>query len=168
MAHITKSNYSVWHQRENIIENILSELECTETEHFRYWFRGSRHDQYRIRACGSGRKAITLSTLKHGIDTLQDLNGWYSQSDTVEQRRVKSLRYILARAYYQLCCQLLQINCMKNDQHSKALEFAVGTGEDIYQHLLKCKDIRINKKYPRKRKCKYIKPSRFDILDFGD
>lgn len=163
MAHITKTNYRVWHQRENIIENILSELECTETEHFRYWIRGTRHE-YRIRRYGGGGKAISLSTLKHGIDTLHELDGSYSQNDTVEQRRMKSLRYILARAYYQLCCQLLQINCMKNDQHNKAQEFAVGTGEDIYQHLLKCKDIRINKKYPRKRKSKF-KHNRLDILD---
>lgn len=165
MAHITKSNYKVWHQRENIIENILNELECAETEEFRYWFRGSRHNQDRIRACGSGRKAITLSTLKHGIDTLQELESSYSHSDTVEQRRTKSLRYILSKAYYQLCCELLQINCMKNDQYNQALEFAVGTGEDIYQHLLKCKDIRVNKKYPRKKREPKFKHNRFDILD---
>ncbi len=165
MAHITKSNYRVWHQRENIIENILNELECPETEHFRYRFRGSRHGQYIIRTYGSGGKAISLSTLKHGIDTLQELEGEYSVSDTVEESRMKSLRYILAKVYYRLCCELLQIHCMKIDQHSKALEFAVGTDEDIYQHLLKCKNIRINKKYIRKRKRKFIKPSRFDILD---
>lgn len=164
MAHIIKSNYRVWHQRENIIKNILAELECSETEHFRYWFRGCRFDAYKIRPDWIGGKAIFLSTLKHGIDTLQELDGEYSQDDTVEQRRTKSLRYILARAYYQLCCQLLQINCMKKDQNSKATGFAVGTGDDIYQHLLKCKDIRVKKKYPRKkRNC--FKHNRFDILD---
>ena len=165
MAHITKSNYRVWHQKENIIENIINELECSETEHFRYLFRGCRFDQYKIRAYGYDRKAISLSILKNGIDTLQELQGSYAQNDTVEQRRVKSLRYILAKAYYRLCCELLHICCMKNDQHSKALAFAVGTEVDIYQHLLHCQDIRVNKKYPRKRKRKIVKVSRFDLLD---
>ena len=168
MAHVIKSNYKVWHQKENIIETILNELECSETKHFRYWFRGTRYDQYKIRANGSGGKAISLSTLRHGIDTLQELEGWYSQNDTVEQRREKSLRYILAKAYYRLCCELIQTSCMKKDQHSKALAFAVGTGEDIYQHLLICKTNRIKKIYPRKkREPKFIKPSRFELLDFG-
>jgi hypothetical protein len=168
MAQITKSNYKIWHQRENIIDDILNEVECTETEHFRYWFRGCRHDQHKIRACGIGRKAISLSTLKHGINTLQELNGEYSLNDTVEQTRVKSLRYILAKAYYHLCCELLQISCMKKDQHIKSVAFAVGTGEDIYQHLLKCKADRTNKKKPHnKTNLKVAKVSRFEMLDFG-
>ena len=48
MAHIKKSNYQVWHQRENIIENILKELECTETEHFRYWLISFMSNKYKI------------------------------------------------------------------------------------------------------------------------
>lgn len=165
MAHITKSNYRVWHQKENIITNILNELECSETKHFRYWFRGTHYNQYKIRADGIGGKAIGLSPLSHGLDTLEEIKGHYLVDDTVEQKRIKSLKYILAKAYYQMCCELLQINCMKKDQHNKALEFAVGTGVDIYQHLLKCKDIRVNKKFRRKRKSKFVMLSRFDILD---
>lgn len=165
MAHITKTNYQVWYQNENILENILNELECSETEHFRYWFRGTRYYRYKIRAYENGGKDIVLSTLRHGLDNLHELDGWYFLNDTDEQRRLKSLRYILAKAYYRLCCELMQISCMKKDQHSKALAFAGGTEEDIYQHLLQCKDIRVNKKYTRKRKPKVIKMSRFDIMD---
>ena len=172
MANITKSNYRVWYQNENIIEDILNELECSETSHFTYWIRGTRYD-YIIRAFGSAGKAISLSTLKHGLDELSELEGCYLQNDTIEQKRIKSLRYILAKAYYRLCCELIQIRCYKKDQHSKASAFATRNGEDIYQHLLNVKAERIRKREHRirqkgKRKRKIVVVTRFDLMDFDD
>ena len=76
------------------------------------------------------------------------------------------MRYILAKAYYRLCCELIQTSCVKKDQHSKALLFAVGTGEDIYQHLVKCKTDRSKKRDLRKqREREKANVSRFELLD---
>jgi len=165
MAHVKKTKYNVWHLQGNIIEDVLHELECSETRHFEYWIRGTRNHQYKIRSYGNGGKTISLPVLRDGVDTLPELDGWYSQNDTTEQTRMKSLRYILAKAYYRLCCELIQISCMKKNQHDKSLYFAVGTGEDIYQHLVKCKEHRLNKKLPRKQKRKISKLNKFDILE---
>ena len=165
MAQVKKTSYNVWHLQGNIIEDVLHELECSETKHFRYWIRGTRNDQYKIRSYGDGGKTISLSILRHGIETLPELEGWYSPNDTTEQTRMKSLRYILAKAYYRLCCELITTSCMKKNQHDKSLYFAVGTGEDIYQHLVKCKADRLSKKTPRKRKRKVNTLNRFDMLD---
>lgn len=174
MSQITKSNYRVWWQEDHIIENTISELECPETKHFRYWFRGCRWNPYRIKPNVSGGKAISLSLVPGGLDALEELNGSYMHSDTIEQRRIKSLRYILAKAYYRLCCEMIEINCVKKDQHIKAVAFAVGTGGDIYQHLLIRKEIRVHRKYPPKKQpcetdqCETDPVSRFELLDFED
>lgn len=173
MANIRNSNYRVWWQQGNIIETIIGELECPETKHFRYWLRGTR-DPYIIRKYGRGGKAISLSLVPGGLDALVELNGSYMHSDTIEQRRIKSLRYILAKAYYRLCCEMIEINCVKKDQHIKAVAFAVGTGGDIYQHLLIRKEIRVHRKYPPKKQpcetdqCETDPVSRFELLDFED
>ena len=173
MANITKTNYDVWYLRENLIEDFLNELECSETEHFRYWIRGTRTAQYKIKANGYGGKQIGLAITNYGIDILPELNDSYSENDTPAQQKIKSLRYILAKAYYRLCCELIQILCSKKDQHSKSLAFAIGEGEDIYHHLLNVKAERIRKREHRirqkgKRKRKIVVVTRFDLLDFDD
>ncbi len=135
MAHVTKNNHRVWHQQGNVIEDILCELEHPETENFEYIFEGTGGD-YKILEKEPGRRRIRLSSHQHGLDVLPELEAHYSENETILQKRLKSLRYILAKAYYGMCCEIIQINCLKKYQFEQSLVFAEGNEIDIYQHLL--------------------------------
>ena len=168
MAYVSRSRWRSWHQQGGIIEGILDELECSETEHFRYHFGGTKSAKYKITLNGDREVRIKMSSYLHGADILPELNGWYSDSDTDEQKRMKSLRYILAKAYYRLCCKLIQIPCSKQDQHNKSIGFAVGR-VDIYQHLLKRKaDCGKKRKQREELKRKKNMANRFQLMEFEE
>ena len=172
MAHITKNNYNIWHQKGTVLKDILSELECSKTKHFRYVFGGTGYDQYRILPWGDLRKCIRLSSRKHGSDIIDELSGHYDNHETIEQKRLKSLRYILAKAYYRLCCEFIQINCLKKDQHEQSLVFAEGGEIDICQYLQNRKEELIIKRKKWKeykiRKELRNKVNRFQLMDLDE
>ena len=166
MSIIQRSGYLAWHQSD-ILREIISELERPETNHFIYTFRHTKMSNYSINLRNAERVSIGLAYQLAGIS---ELEGKYHTDDDDEQKGIKSLRYILASAYYRLCCQLVGTPCMKEDQHKKSLVFAITKAQlDIYEHLVQLEVKRkVKRDYRLKRKKESMKVNRFQLMDFDD